>query len=108
MCNPGQFCHVQKHFKISSAFQSDQNVLFCLHQRTTSVLHLLEPWTATLLHTTLLQATLLQTIAAADAVLRTSHFHVSLTRPLGLETGSQHFALQKAVAVRVSTVHSVA
>ena len=45
-----------------------------------------------------------QTIAAVDTVLRASHSHVTLTQPLGLDTGSQHFALQKAVAVRVSMV----
>ena len=43
-------------------------------------------------------------IAAVDIVLRASHSHVTLTRPLGLDTGSQHFALQKAVAAMVSMV----
>ena len=47
-------------------------------------------------------ATILVTIAAAAIVLRNSQFHVSLTQRLGLDTGSQHFALQKAVAVKVS------
>ena len=42
------------------------------------------------------------TIAAAAIVLRTSDFRVSLTLPLGLDSGSRHFALQKAVAVKVS------
>ena len=74
--------------------KSNQNVLLCLPHRATSVLHLLEPWTATTL----------VTIAAADIVLRTSHSHVSLTQPLGLDAGSQHFALQKVVAARVSTM----
>ena len=73
-------------------FQSDQNVLLCLPQRATSVPHPLEPWTATMT----------QTIAAAHSVLKTSH--VTLTRPLGLDAGGQHSALQKAVAARVSTV----
>ena len=42
------------------------------------------------------------TIAAAEIVLRTSHFHVSLTQPLELDSGSRHFlAPQKAVAVKV-------
>ena len=45
-----------------------------------------------------------QTIAVVDFVLRDSHYHVSLTQPLGLDTGSQHFALQKVVAARVSTM----
>ena len=43
------------------------------------------------------------TIAAADSVVKTSHVF-NLTRPLGLDTGSQHFALQNAVAARVSTM----
>ena len=45
---------------------------------------------------------MLVTIVAVANVLRASHSHVSLTRPLGLDSGIQHFALQKAVAVRVS------
>ena len=52
--------------------------------------------------THLLPATMTMTIAAAAIVLRTSQFHVSLTQPLGLDAGTQHFALQKAVAVTVS------
>ena len=52
--------------------------------------------------THLLPATMTMTIAAAAIVLRTSQFHVSLTQPLGLDSGTQHFALQKAVAVTVS------
>ena len=40
-------------------------------------------------------------IAAAEIVLRSSHSHVSLTQSLGLDTGSQRFALQEAVAVQV-------
>ena len=47
-------------------------------------------------------ATILVTIAAAASVQRTSHSHVSLTRPLGLDAGRQHFVQQKAVAVKVS------
>ena len=47
-------------------------------------------------------ATMTMTIAAAAIVLRTSQFHVSLTQPLGLDSGTQHFALQKAVAVKVN------
>ena len=73
----------------------DQNVLLCLLYRATSVSHLLEPRTATIMT---------QGIAAADIVLRASHSHVTLTQPLELDTGSQHVALQKAVAARVSMV----
>ena len=69
-----------------------KNVLLCPLHRATFVLHLLECRTATLL----------VTIAAVATVLRASRAHVSLTRPLGLDTGSQHYALQKAVALRVS------
>ena len=43
-----------------------------------------------------------QTIAAVDSVQKASHSHVPLTQPLGLDTGSQHFALWKVVAARVS------
>ena len=63
-----------------------------LQHLATFVSHLLEPCIATIL----------VTIAAAAIVLRTSRFHVSLTQPLGLDAGSQHFALQKAVAVKVN------
>ena len=97
MCNPTRtILSSSKSFLYFDFFlQSNQNVLLCLPPRATSVPHLLEPKTAT---------TLL-TIAAADFVLRTSHSHVFIvTQPLGLDTGSQHFALQKAVAARVSTV----
>ena len=48
------------------------------------------------------------TIAAAANVLRASHSHVLLTQPLELESGSQHFALQKAVAAKVSGGDSIA
>ena len=97
MCNPTKaILSSQKTLLYIYFFflKSNQNVLLCLPHRATFVPHLLEPWTATTL----------VTIAAADIVLRTSHSRVSLTRPLGLDTGSQHFALQKAVAVMVSTV----
>ena len=46
-------------------------------------------------------AIITQTIAAVAIVLRTSRSHVSLTQPLGLGSGSQHFALYRAVAGRV-------
>ena len=58
----------------------------------TFVPHLLEPRIATM--------TL--TIAAAAIVLRASHSHVSLTQFLGMDAGSRHCALQKAVAAKVS------
>ena len=48
-----------------------------------------------------------QTIAAAANVLRTSHSHVLLTQPLELDSVSQHFALQKAVAAKVSGGDSI-
>ena len=73
--------------------KSNQNVLLCLPHRATSVPHLLESRTATTL----------VTIAAADFALRTSRSHVTLIQSLGLDTGSQLFALQKVVAARVST-----
>ena len=48
-------------------------------------------------------ATILLTIAAVANVRRTSHSHVLfVTQPLELDSGSQHFALQQAVAARVS------
>ena len=61
------------------------------------MLHLLEPWIATIL----------VIIAAVTKVLRTSHSHVLLTQPLELESGSQHFALQQAVAAKVSGGDSI-
>ena len=64
------------------------NVLLSLPHLATFVSHLLEPRIATI-----------PTIAAAAIV---SCFHVSLTQSLGLEYGSQHFALQKAVVVKVN------
>ena len=67
------------------------NVLLCLQNLATFVYHLLEPRIATI-----------PNIAAATIVLRTSHFLVSPTLPLELDSGSRHFALQKAVAVKVS------
>ena len=78
-------------------FPFNQNVLLCLPHQATSVLHLLEPWIATIL----------LTIAAAASVLRASHSHVLLTQPLELDSGSQHFALQKAVAAKVSGGDSI-
>ena len=42
------------------------------------------------------------TNAAAANVLRLSDSHASLTKSLGLDAGSQHFALKKAVASKVS------
>ena len=42
------------------------------------------------------------TNAAATYVLRLSDSHASLTKSLGLDAGSQHFALKKAVAAKVS------
>ena len=93
--NQGNFVISKTAFIFLFLFlKSNQNVLLCLPHRATSVPHLLEPRTATIS----------QTIAAADFVLRASHSHVFLTQPLGLDTGSQHFALQKAVAARVSTI----
>ena len=47
-------------------------------------------------------ASILVTIAAAANVLRVLYSHVLLTRSLELESGSQHFAPQEAVAARVS------
>ena len=58
------------------------------------MLHLLEPSIAAIM--------LLVTIVAVANVLRASHSYVPLTQPLELDAGSQYFALQKAVAVRVS------
>ena len=73
-------------------FKSNQRVLLCPPHRATFVLHLLDPRTAIMT----------QTIAAVDSVQKASHSHVPLTQPLGLDTGSQHFALWKVVAARVS------
>ena len=90
MCNPAR--PVFSTPKSKTLFQFNQIVLRCLPHQATSVLHLLEPWTAPIL----------LTIAAAVNALRTSHFHVLLTQPLELESGSQHSALQQAVAAKVS------
>lgn len=73
-------------------FISNQNVLLCLHILVTSVFHLLEPRIA------ITQPT----IAAVAIVLTASHSLVSLTPSLELDSGNQHFALQKAVAAKVS------
>ena len=79
--------------------QPNQNVLLSPPHWATSVLHLMEPGIATIL----------VTITAVANVLRTSHSHVLiLTQPLELESGSQHFALQKAVAAKVSGGDSIA
>ena len=73
-------------------FISNQNVLLCLPILLTFVFHLLEPKIAVTR----------PTIAAVAIVLTASHSLVSLTRSLELESGTHHFALQKAVAARVS------
>ena len=86
----GQLCAVIKPKK-SSNNNFDQNVLLCRPHLVTFVSHLLEPRTAIIP----------VTVAAAASVLRASHSHVSLTQPLGLDSGCHHFALQKAAAARV-------
>ena len=74
-------------------FISNQNVLLCLPILLTSVFHLLEPRIAITL----------PTIAAVAIALTASPSLVSpLTRSLELDSGNQHFALQKAVAAKVS------
>ena len=73
------------------SFPAFQNALFCPLHRDTFVLHLLEHRTASMK----------ETIAAAAIVWRTSRSRVSLTRPLGLDSGGQHFVLQQAVAPKV-------
>ena len=99
MCNPTRAIFTKILLNFDFFFKSHQNVLLCLPHRATSVLHLLEPRIATIT----------PTIAAAAIVLRTSsHSCVSrLTQPLGLDSGSQHFALQQAVAARVSAMDFV-
>ena len=77
-------------------FISNQNVLFCLPILLTFVFHLLEPRIAITL----------PTIAAVAIVLTASHSLVSLTRSLELDSGNHHFALQKAVAAKVSVDES--
>ena len=68
-------------------------VLLYLPYMATFVSHLLESRIVTML----------STIAAAANAPRTSHSHVLIvTQPLELDSGSQHFALQQAVAARVS------
>ena len=98
MCNPARAILSSQKILLNiliSFFKSNQNVPLCLPHRASSVSHLLEPRIATIT----------PTIAAAAIVLRTSHSRVSrLTQPLGLESGSQHFALQKAVAAKVSVM----
>ena len=74
-------------------FISNQNVPLFLTNLATSVFHLLEPRIAITL----------PTIAAVAIVLTASPSLVSpLTRSLELDSGNQHFALQKAVAAKVS------
>ena len=74
-------------------FISNQNVLLCLPNLATFVFHLLEPRIAITL----------PTIAAVAIALTASPSLVSpMTRSLELESGNQHFALQKAVAAKVS------
>ena len=73
-------------------FISNQNVPLFLTNLATSVFHLLEPRIANTL----------PTIAAVAIVLTASPSLVSLTRPLELDSGNQHFALQNPVAAKVS------
>ena len=73
-------------------FISNQNVLLCLPILLTFVFHLLEPKIAVTR----------PTIAAVAIVLTASPSLVSLTRSLELDSGNQHFALQKAAAAKVS------
>ena len=73
-------------------FIPNQNVLLCLPILLTFVFHLLEPRIAITL----------PTIAAVAIVLTASPSLVSLTRSLELDSGNQHFALQKAAAAKVS------
>ena len=89
----GESCNILLIYS-DFTFNLLQNVLLSLQHLASFVSHLLEPCIATM--------TL--TIAAAVIVLRTSRFPVSLTQPLGLDSGSQHFALRQAVAARVSAI----
>ena len=77
---------------IVDEFISNQNVLVSLLILATSVFHLLEPRIAITR----------PTIAAVAIALTASPSLVSLTRPLELDSGNHHFALQKAVAAKVS------
>ena len=86
----GESCNILLIYS-DFTFNLLQNVLLSLQHLATFVSHLLELCIAAIL-----------TIAAAAIVLGTIQFHVSLTQPLGLDAGSQHFALQKAVAVKVN------
>ena len=83
---------IQTTQKLCEFICYDQSALPCPHRQPTSVLNQVEPKSAT---TT-------RTLAAADFVLRISHSPVPSTQPLVLESGSHHFALQMAVAVKVS------
>ena len=71
---------------------SNQNVPFSLHTLVAFVLHLLEPRIAIIL----------PTIAAVAIVPTASPSLVPLTRPLELDSGNRHFALQNPVAAKVS------
>ena len=73
-------------------FQSNQHVPLCPPHRANFVWHQLDPRIAIMP----------QTFAAAEIVLRVSHSRVSLTQLLGMDAGSRHCALQKAVAAKVS------
>ena len=84
-------------------FISNQNVLLFLHRWVTFVFHLLEPRFATMMTMEALSSHHLFLTAAAVGV--TLKLLAPLTRPLDLDFGSQcthHFALQKAVAAKVS------
>ena len=71
---------------------SNQNVLLFLPNLATCVFHLLEPRIAITR----------PTIAAVAIAQTASPSLVSLTRSLELDSGNQHFALQKAAAAKVS------
>ena len=73
-------------------FISNQIVLLCLPILDTFVFHLLEPRIAITL----------PTIAAVAIALTASPSLVSLTPPLELDSGNQHFALHNPVAAKVS------
>ena len=77
---------------VLESFPAFQNALFCPLHQDAFVLHLLEHRTASMK----------ETIAAAAIVWRALHCHVSLTRPLGLESGRcQQFVSRMAAAARV-------
>ncbi len=74
-------------------FNLNQDVPLSPRYRPSFVLHLLE---------TRIASILILIIVVVALVLRTSHSLVFTIRPLELDTGSQHCALQKDVALRVS------